>query len=377
MPDRSLPTRHADLLELYPGWWARCGWAGMGLVVAALLPVMLASGAIGGEWTLVALDALVFIVGAVGLMLLTGVTGQISIGHAAFLAVGGFTAAVAGQQHGLPFWLVLPLAGLLSAALGLAIGPFALRLKGLYLAIVTLGLIFIVQHLLLSAESITGGVRGSPVPMWTRFEDPENAEQIGGGFGATPIVIAGIDFDQNLQLYFLYLIIAVIGIVFARNLLRSRMGRAMAAVGASEIAAAAVGIRVGRLKVLAFALSSFYAGVAGAMYGWKQGYLTVDPPFGLQMSVEFVAMIFIGGIGTVFGAVVGAILFALGRPLAEELAGLPLLSSTPLQPGDLTLLLFSLAVIIFVVLEPLGLLGIWLRIKRFFLTWPVPRSGGT
>lgn len=378
MPDRPLPTSHTALLTLYPGSWARMGWLLLAATFAVFLPLLLASGAVSSRWTHVALDALVFIVGAVGLMLLTGVTGQISIGHAAFLAIGGFTAAVAGLQYGLPFWLVLPLSGGVAALVGLMIGPFAFRLKGLYLAIVTLGLIFVVQHILLRWESISGGVRGTSVPMWSWFRDPADIDAVGsGGFGTTPITIGSLIIGRDVQLYLLYLTIAVAGIVYARNLMRSRLGRSMAAVGASEIAASAVGIRIRRTKLAAFALSSFYAGLAGAMYGWKQGFLTVDPPFGLMMSVEFVAMIFIGGIGTVFGAVVGAILFALGRPIAEQLADLPFLAATPLQPGDLTLLLFSVAVIAFVIYEPLGLLGIWLRVKRYFQTWPVPRGGGT
>ncbi|WP_375003006.1 branched-chain amino acid ABC transporter permease [Aeromicrobium sp. CTD01-1L150] len=377
MPDRPLPTSHAALLVMYPGRWARTGWVLLAAFFALVLPLMLAGGVLGGRWTHVALDALVFIVGAVGLMLLTGVTGQISIGHAAFLAIGGFTAAVAGLQYGLPFWIVLPLSGLAAAAVGLLIGPFALRLKGLYLAIVTLGLIFVVQHVLLRWESVSGGVRGTPVPMWSWFRDPADTEAVGEGFGSTSITVGTLVLGRDIQLYLVYLVVAAAAIMYARNLMRSRLGRSMAAVGASEIAASSVGIRVGRTKVIAFALSSFYAGVAGAMYGWKQSFLTVDPPFGLTMSVEFVAMIFIGGIGTIFGAVIGAVLFALGRPLAEQLAELPFLAGTPLQSGDLTMLLFSIAVITFVIFEPLGLLGIWLRVKRYFLTWPVPRGGGS
>lgn len=376
MPDRPLPTSHAQLLSLYPGWWARIGWAILVAVLVLGVPLLLAGGIVDSGWTLVALDAMVFIVGAVGLMLLTGMTGQISIGHAAFLAIGGFTAAVAGMQYGLPFWLVLPLAGTVAALVGVAVGVFALRLKGLYLAIVTLGLVFVVQHVLTRWESVSGGVRGTSVPMWSWFRDPAGIDTIGsGGFGTDPVHVGSLVLGRDLQFYFVYLVIAAVAVMFSVNLMRSRAGRSMVAVGSSEIAASAVGVRVGRTKLLAFGISSFYAGVAGAMYGWKQAFLTVDPPFGLTMSVEFVAMIFIGGIGTIFGAVAGATLFALGRPFAENLVGLPVLASTPLQPGDVTLLLFSLAVIAFVIFEPLGLLGIWLRIKRYFHSWPIPRGG--
>lgn len=380
MPDRPLPTSHRDLLALYPGTWARVGWALLATLVAVALPIALVSGTLGPRWTSVALDACVLIVGAVGLMLLTGITGQISIGHAAFLAVGGFTASATGLHLGLPWWLVLPLAGAIAAVVGLLVAPFALRLKGLYLAIVTLGLVFVVQHVLMRWETVSGGFRGVPVVMWNGFESPvgdgpQPTSRSAGAFGAAPIELGPVSVGRDVQLYLLFLVITIVAVVFARNLLRSRVGRAMAAVGTSDIAAAAVGVRVGWTKATAFAVSSFYAGIAGAMYGFKQGFLTVDPPFGIEMSVEFIAMIFIGGIGTVFGAVAGALLFALGRPIAERAADLPLLAGTPLQPGHLTLLLFSIAVIAFVLLEPSGLLGIWLRIKRYILTWPVPRGG--
>lgn len=381
MPDRPLPIDHADLLRLYPGTWARAGWTLLAILVAVVVPIAFATGMLGPRWASVALDAMVLVVGATGLMLLTGVTGQISIGHAAFVAVGAFTAAATSVHLGLPWWLVLPVAGLVAAGVGQLVGPFALRLKGLYLAIVTLGMIFIVQHVLMRWETVSGGVRGTSVVMWNGFTTVEDGAALTartpGTFGATPLELGPLTFGRAEQLYLLFLVIAVAAASFARNLLRSRMGRAMAAVGVSDIAAAAIGVRVGRVKVGAFALSSFYAGIAGAMFGWKQGFLTVDPPFGVQMSVEYIAMIFIGGIGTVFGAVAGALLFAFGRPLAEQLAEVPLVAATPLQPGHVSLLVFSAAVVGFVVFEPGGLLGIWLRLKRYFLTWPVPRGGRT
>lgn len=381
MPDRPLPTDHADLLKRYPGTWARTGWGLMCLLVVVVLPLAFVTGVVGPRWVSVTLDALILVVGAIGLMLLTGVTGQISIGHAAFVAVGAFTAAASSVHLGLPWWLVLPLAGLAAAATGQLVGPFALRLKGLYLAIITLGLLFIVLHVLMRWETVSGGVRGTPVVMWNSFARVEEGAALTartpGTFGATPIELGTLSFGRAEQLYLLYLGIAFVAALFAHNLLRSRMGRAMAAVGVSDIAAGAIGVRVGRVKVAAFALSAFYAGVAGAMYGWKQAFLTVDPPFNIQMSVEYIAMIFIGGIGTVFGAVAGALLFAFGRPLAEQLAEVPVLASSPLQPGHVSLLVFSVVVVVFVVFEPGGLLGIWLRIKRYFQTWPVPRGGRT
>lgn len=376
MPSRPIPTRHLDLLALHPGRWARASLVALAVFLALVVPMAIGNRWIGASWVSVALEAQIFVVGAVGLMLLTGVTGQISLGHAGFLAVGGFTAAAAGVHWGLPWWLVLPLAGTTSALVGLLVGPFALRLKGLYLAIVTLGLVFIIQHVLLRWTTVSGGTRGTAVPMWGSFVGAWDGGSVltsRGAVGAQSYDLGILVVDRNVQIYLIFLAITVTSTVVARNILRTRTGRAMAAVGGSDVAAAVLGIEVGRVKSQAFALSSFYAGMAGAMLAWKQTFLTVNPPFDLHMSMEFVAMIFVGGIGTVLGAVVGALLFALGRPLAARLAESPLVESTPLQEGDVTLLVFSVAVVLFIVFEPQGLRGIWLRIRRYFTTWPVGR----
>ncbi|WP_110206118.1 branched-chain amino acid ABC transporter permease [Nocardioides daejeonensis] len=375
MPDRPIPTSYAHLVRVDDGKWARAAWLIAGLILIVAVPLAMGNGSIAPEWVGVAIQAQIFIVGAVGLMLLSGVTGQLSLGHAAFLAVGGFAAANLALDFGLPWWVVLPLAGLISALVGVLIAPFAFRLKGLYLAIVTLGLVFVIQHVLLRWTDISGGHRGTAVPMFNGFvDDPENMtpmEKAEAGFGREPWEIGGVFMGRDVQMYVVFLLVTVAACLFARNVLRTRMGRAMAAVGSGDIAASVLGIRVKWVKTAAFGLSSFYAGVAGAMWGWKQTYLTVDPPFDLHLSMEFVAMIFIGGLGTVMGAVLGAILFASGRPLAAELAELPFLRDSSLQEGDIVLFVFGATVIVFMLFEPRGLRGIWSRVKRYFTTWPV------
>ncbi len=375
MPDRPIPTTHAHLLRVDDGRWARTTWILGALVFALAVPLAMASGVIAPGWIGVLIQAEIFVVGAVGLMLLSGVTGQLSLGHAAFLAVGGFAAANLALDLGLPWWLVLPLSGLAAALVGALIAPFAFRLKGLYLAIVTLGLVFVVQHVLTRWTSVSGGHRGTAVPMWNGFvadvEAMSPTERTAASFGSEAIRIGDWTLGRDIQLYLLFLVVTVVCCLFARNVLRSRMGRAMAAVGSSDIASGVLGISVRRVKTAAFALSSFYGGVAGVMWGWKQTFLTVDPPFNLHLSMEFVAMIFIGGLGTVMGAVLGALMFAGGRPLAAELAQLPLLKDSSLQEGDIVLLVFGITVIAFMVFEPHGLRGIWQRIKRYFTSWPV------
>jgi branched-chain amino acid transport system permease protein len=344
MPNRPLAVRYEDDFRLLAGRWERIG-------VALLVVIVLAYPWVAStNWVTVANLALVAVVGSVALMILTGFTGQISLGHAAFLAIGAYTTAILGTQFALPFWLLLPVSGLAAAAVGLAIGPFALRLEGLYLAIVTIGLAFLTNHVLLSFPGLTGGMAGLAVPMHL-------------GFGGDPVHLT------ERALYATFLPIAVLTVLAARNLARSNTGRAMMAVRDHDVAAAVMGVNPARAKITAFGISSFFAGLAGGMFALQQQYITVDPPFNLLLSVQYIAMIVLGGIGTVFGAVWGALAFVFLSPLLEIVGratpGLDQLSSS-LQ----STLLFAILVIACLVFEPLGLYGLWLRAKRYFMAWP-------
>jgi branched-chain amino acid transport system permease protein len=319
---------------------------------------------VGHKWMIVGNIALVAIVGSVSLMVLTGFCGQISLGHAAFLALGAYTAAVFGNRYQLPFWLLIPLGGAIAAGVGLAIGVFALRLKGLYLAIVTIGLSFLVNHTLLSFPKYTKGLTGISVPIHTWFGgDKKSAGAIYEPWDLGPFTLT---FERKL--YFIFLVVAVVVAYVAKNIHRSNTGRAMMAVRDHDIAASALGVNPARTKILAFGISSFIAGMAGALFGMQQQYITVDP-FNLNMSVEYIAMIVLGGIGSVYGAVAGALMFVMLRPLAESLGSkLPYLSK--LSSAQQSTVLFSVLVVGFLLVEPLGLFGIWLRIKRYFVAWP-------
>lgn len=358
MPTRPLVTNYKDDLKLFPDMWHQVGLV-CGLIFIFTFPFVA-----DGHWLTVGNLALVTIVGAIALMILTGFTGQISLGHAAFLALGAYSAAVLGNQFGLPFWMILPIAGFVAAAVGLMVGPFALRLHGLYLAIVTLGLMFLVNHILLSFPSITRGVAGIAVPMhnWFPGEGAINSFTSTTNLGRITLV-----FEQKL--FFLYTLL-VLGVLWvANNLRRSNAGRAMMAVRDHDTAAAVMGVNVSVVKVIAFGLSSFFAGVAGAMFAFQQQYITVDPPFNLIMSVQYVAMIVLGGVGTLFGAVIGALTFIVVVPLAEILGRhLPYIQQ--LSSAQQSTLLFAVIVIGFLLYEPMGLFGIWLRIKRYFMAWP-------
>ena len=344
MPNRPLSVRYEDDFSLLAGRWER-----LGLVLLAVL-VLAYPWVVSTNWITVANLALVAIVGSVALMILTGFTGQISLGHAAFLALGAYTTAILGTQFALPFWLLLPVSGLAAAAVGLAIGPFALRLEGLYLAIVTIGLAFLTNHVLLSFPEFTGGMAGLAVPI-----------HLGFGTQAT--------FLGERSLYAVFVTIATLTVLAARNLARSNTGRAMMAVRDHDVAAAVMGVNPARAKITAFGLSSFFAGLAGGMFAMQQQFITVDPPFNLLLSVQYIAMIVLGGIGTVFGAVWGALAFVFLSPLLEMVGrATPLLDrlSSSLQ----STLLFAILVIACLVFEALGLYGLWLRLKRYFMAWP-------
>lgn len=359
MPTRPLVTRYAQHLRLFPDRWHHIGLAL--LVVLVLGYPFLAD----DRWLTIANLTCVSIVGSVALMILTGFSGQISLGHAAFLALGAYTAAVLGTRWGVPFFLVLPAAGLVAAAVGLAAGVFALRLEGLYLAIVTLGLVFIVNHVLLSFPDYTRGLSGTAVPMLVWFE---GADGTAPSFSETS-ELGAIELPFERKLYFLYVLLAGATAWIAANIRRTGTGRAMAAVRDHDIAASALGVDAARAKVLSFGISSFFAGVAGAMFAWQQQYITIDPPFNLLLSVEYIAMIVLGGLGSVFGAVAGATAFSVLTPLAED-AGSVIPFLNRLTSAEQRIVLFSVLVMVCLVFEPLGLYGIWLRIKRYFIAWP-------
>jgi branched-chain amino acid transport system permease protein len=357
MPTRPLVTRYQDDLSLFPDLWHKVGLIA-GLAVVLAFPFWASA-----SWLTVGNHALIAVVGSVGLMILTGFAGQISLGHAAFLAIGGFATAALGTHWQLPFWLILPLAGLIATAVGLAAGVFALRLRGLYLAIVTLGLLYIVAHVIDSYESLSRFGAAS-APMYTWFgQSPAEMADVYARMEYGPVTLG---WDQKL--YFIFLLIAVVVAWMASNLHRSNAGRAMMAVRDHDLAAAALGVDPARTKILAFGISSFLAGVAGAMFALQQRTITVEY-FDLIVSIDYIAMIVLGGIGTVFGAVAGAIAFVVLRKLIQILApDIPWIADLPtgLQTG----VLFSILVIAVLVIEPLGIFGLWMRIKRYFMAWP-------
>jgi branched-chain amino acid transport system permease protein len=294
---------------------------------------------------------LIAAIGALGLNVLTGYTGQISLGHAFFLAVGAYTAAVLGGNDHLSAAIWLPAAGVVAALCGALVGPTALRLRGLYLAIVTIGLVFIGQHIWFNVAAISGGPGGRSFPS-VAFGPFDFA-------AGQQLTLGGLVIDHNGLYYYLALIILAAAMVFVWNLTRGRPGRAMKAVRDREIAAAVMGVDLARTKMSAFVISSFLTGVSGALYA---SYLSFATPgqWSLLLSVQYVAAIIVGGIGTVWGALLGSIvIFALPSVLQSLF---PQSSSGGLPIDDLASIAYGVLIIVFVVLEPHGVVGLGRRV---------------
>lgn len=258
----------------------------------------------------------------------------------------------------LPVWLLA--SGLVAGLAGLIVAPIAARLRGLYLAIVTLGLVFLGEHVFREWTSLTGGPGvGRPAAV------PEL-------FGVR-LDRASAWFTGPQQLYLLMFVLLVIFGVLARNLVRSRIGRAFAAVRDRDLAAAVIGVDLTRYKALAFAVSSFYAGVAGSLLFVVNGFF--DPgSFGLLLSVQYIAMVLIGGAGTISGAIMGALFITLLPRITRELPTvLPFISSDAtggISVFQVEAVLYGLLIVVFLIVEPRGLFGIWVRVRNYWRTWP-------
>ncbi|MET7327708.1 branched-chain amino acid ABC transporter permease [Nonomuraea sp. NPDC005650] len=338
-------------------------WTGLLVLLAFGLAVLLQDRSLE-----VLAGAYALAIGAIGLNIVTGYAGQVSLGHAFFVAIGAYTAAalsgpVDGERLGLglaEIWIWLPAAGLVAAAAGVLVAPLATRLRGLYLAVVTLGLVFLGEHVFKEWKDLTGGP--------------------GVGREAAVPQLFGVRLDQDgplgtkeQSLYVLMLALLVVFALAARNLARSRVGRAFAAIRDRDIAAEVIGVPLTRYKVLAFGVSSFYAGCAGGLLYTISGY--VEPgSFSLLLSVQFIAMVLIGGVATVSGSIAGALFISLLQPLTRALPALvPFVSAdTTRTPNvfQVETVLYGLLIVVFLIFEPRGLFGLWIRVRNYWKSWP-------
>ena len=287
-------------------------------------------------------------IGALSLMLLTGYAGQISLGHAGLIAAGAFTTGILAREIAAPFWITLPASALTGIVLGFVFGLPSLRLRGLYLAVSTLALHFVVIYLGGEYETKRGFSTGIVI-------DPPN--------------LAGFKLGGR-GWYFVLFVAAVASLLICINLLRSRSGRAWGAIRVRETVAEALGINVARYKLLAFVISSSMTSVAGCLFAYYRGFVSVEA-FDLFLSIQYVAMIIIGGIGSLLGALLGAMFVTVFPYLIEAL--LRLLPNAQKLAGDIFAVnyaAFGVVMILFLAFEPLGLVGIWRRLQNYFLLWP-------
>jgi branched-chain amino acid transport system permease protein len=289
------------------------------------------------------------IIGAIGLNILVGYTGQISLGQGGFLAVGAYTAGVVATKSDLSPLVGIPAAVLVTAAVGAFFGLPALRLKGLYLAIATLASQQIIVWSIIHWDWLTGGVGALVL-------EPASV------FGWTP--------TGDAQWYWVIMGFAALATVTATNLFRTGVGRAFVAIRDHDIAAEAIGVDPARYKVLAFAVSSAYVGLAGALTAYWTQILTWER-FTLDVSILYLAMIIVGGLGSVSGAIYGAA-FMIALPSYLDQLSLRVSPDSFLArdlPG-IKLLIFGLTIVLFLVFEPKGLARIWQRAKDYFRLWP-------
>jgi branched-chain amino acid transport system permease protein len=284
-----------------------------------------------------------------GLNLLTGFTGQISLGHAAFMGVGAYTSSIL-VSHGVPFSVSLACAGAMTALIGLIFGIPSLRLRGLYLAMATIAAQFIIEFTIRRWDKLTGGVEGMYVE---------------------PGSLGPLHFDDRIHLYYLTLILAVAATLVLKNIIRSRSGRAFVAIRDRYLAAEVIGVNVFKYRLMSFAAASFFAGVAGALVAQYLEVITHES-FTISQSIDYLAMCIIGGLGHILGGIFGvAFWFILERILEVVTTSL-----NTAFPDHITWfvsireIVFGLVIVLFLIFEPDGLAARWRTIKAYWKLWP-------
>jgi branched-chain amino acid transport system permease protein len=391
---------------------------GLLLLFAVAIPFF-AIGSIGAEGSLPGPDFLasndwlrllstvcIYAIGALGLNILTGLAGQVSLGHAFFMGLGAYVAAILGAAPGvlwglgLPMWIWLPGAGIAAALVGILVAPTAMRVRGLYLAIVTLGLVFIGEYMWRNLDFITGGAQsGRNHPdftfrLWKEEPPLVNFSEDGTWFGF-------LHLSSEAKTYLFLLVLTIGAVLLAKNIQRTRVGRAFMSIRDRDIAAEVMGVNEFKYKTTAFAISSFFAGISGALLASLVGR-TIPETWNLFLSVEFIAIILIGGVGTITGTMLGTLFVILLPRIVQDFTGwmegvvksgdgflagfFDLFVSTGngdfglvntsagVAPGlgidQLNLVIYGLLIIGFLIFEPLGLYGIWLRIRNYWKGWP-------
>lgn len=285
-----------------------------------------------------------------GLNLLTGFTGQISLGHAAFMGVGAYSCSILIAAGGIPFVIALPLAGVVTALVGMIFGIPSLRLRGLYLAMATIAAQFIIEFTIRRWDSLTGGVQGMYVE---------------------PATLGPLHFNNKMHLYYLTLVLVIWATLTTKNIVRSRSGRAFVAIRDRYLAAEVIGVNLFKYRLMSFAASSFLAGIAGSLMAQYLKVITHES-FTIIQSIDFLAMCIIGGLGQVLGPIFGVFFwFTLERIL--EIVTTSLNTSFPSYVTwfvSLKEIIFGLVIVLFLIFEPDGLAARWRTIRAYWRLWP-------
>lgn len=322
-------------------------WIGLLAVTLCLFPFLASE-----YWLYLACLVAINIASTSGLNILTGYTGLVSLGQAAFMGLGAYTVAILQVRTGLPFLLNLLAGGCVAMLAGVLVGLPSLRVKGLYLAIATIAAGVIAHFVFSHFTSLTGGSGGLTVP---------------------PARFFGTELDNSFKLYWVIVPVMALMLLGAANLFRTRIGRAFIAIRDRDISAEVLGISLLRYKLLSFAISSFYAGVAGGLFAYF--FRAVSPEsFPLLMSIFFLAAVIVGGMGTVLGSVLGAVFMTLTPEVLKIVVGwLPASvfgGNAALILSPIRTIVFGLMIVLFLIFEPHGLAEVWRRIRRLFHLWP-------
>jgi len=340
-------TTYRKDTTIFPTRWSR-NFAILGIVLAALFPLIASIYHMN-----LAITIAIYGIAALGLNILVGFTGQISLGHAAFFGFGAFSSAFLNNTYGVPVVLAIPLAGLMTTAVGMIVGIPAARIKGLYLAIATLASQFILQDFFARADFFTGGSAGALAQSFSLF---------------------GWEAYGEHNFYYVALTFMVLSYLLATNMLRTRDGRAFVAVRDHYLSAEVMGVNLTKYRLMSFGISSFYAGIAGALYGHYLGFVSVES-FTILLSIQFLGMIIIGGLGSVMGTLMGTAFMVL---LPEVLEGVVawLGSAGIVGQSFMTNVVFlkeasiGLVIVLFLIFEPDGLAHRWRQIKAYWKLYP-------
>ena len=344
MPAGLFHEQYRNDERIFQTWFIK-SWLIVFLLACALFPFFASKYMISTM-----IEVGIAIIACHGLNLLTGFTGQISLGHAAFLGVGAYTCSILIGQTGVPFIIALPMAGVVAALVGMVFGIPSLRLKGLYLAMATIAAQFIIEFTIRRWDKLTGGVEGLYVE---------------------PGTLGPFHFNNHFHLYYLTFILAIIATMVAKNIVRSRSGRAFVAIRDRYLAAEVIGVNLFKYRLMSFAIASFFAGVAGALTAQYLEVITHES-FTIHQSIDFLAMCIIGGLGHILGGIYGVgFWFILERTLEVVTT---YLNST--YPDHITWfvsireIVFGFVIVFFLIFEPDGLAARWRTIRTYWKLWP-------